>query len=529
VDRYAKRTGAYEYADQSGEAEVRRRLLIALLAFAAVAVTGFAWPLLASTAAERTQRLLIDRTAALDRFAVLAQQGTATGDTTALTDEATAYAELYQEGVLILDQLRRPIVAAGRMSPDDPGLRRLVDGALRNEPGQPLPQLRPWSTGQVVLTRAIGTGTHISGVVALRVSVAAAAADLARGWTVILLGALAAGVGFVLLAIVLARWVLRPLGQLERGVLAVAAGRRGTHVPVQGGPPELRELAVAFNEMSDALAEARDKECQLVADASHQLRNPMAALRLRLDSLAPHVATAAQPGYHSLATEVERLESLLDGLLALAAADEVAARAERADHGEQADADQAEPADEAWCWPDVVVLTRLDAWRAAARQADVHLVDELPADHHPAGPVACAESELAQVLDVLVDNAIRYGGPGTTVRVRVTADRDRVQVVVADDGPGLSPAERAKATQRFWRAARDGNGAGTGLGLAIAERLVTARSGSLRLLPNEPTGLVVHVELPRHGPPVQDPTRELADDTAHGTAHQPADDAGGSR
>ncbi|MDT7627475.1 MAG: hypothetical protein QOF99_8376, partial [Pseudonocardiales bacterium] len=87
---------------------MRRRLLIALLTFAAVAVTGFAWPLLSSTAAERTQRLLIDRTATLDRFAVLAQQGINTGDPTTLVAEATAYAELYREGVLLLDQRRRP-------------------------------------------------------------------------------------------------------------------------------------------------------------------------------------------------------------------------------------------------------------------------------------------------------------------------------------------------------------------------------------------------------------------------------------
>ncbi|HSZ29342.1 MAG TPA: sensor histidine kinase, partial [Pseudonocardiaceae bacterium] len=90
---------------------MRRRLLVVLLTFAAVAVTGFAWPLLSSTAAERTQQLLIDRTAALDHFAVLAQQSVTSGDVGPLTEEATAYADLYQEGVLILDQRRRVIVA----------------------------------------------------------------------------------------------------------------------------------------------------------------------------------------------------------------------------------------------------------------------------------------------------------------------------------------------------------------------------------------------------------------------------------
>ncbi|MGH4008205.1 MAG: HAMP domain-containing protein [Pseudonocardiaceae bacterium] len=263
---------------------MRRRLLVVLLTFAAVAVTGFALPLLSSTAAERTQRLLIDRTAALDRFAVLAQQAVITGDPAALIEEANAYADLYQEEVLILDRQRREIVAAGNITPFDPRLKPLIDGALRNEPGQPLPQLRPWSAGDVVLTRPVGTGTRIAGVVALRISVTAAAADVARSWTLILGGALFAAVGFVLLALVVARWVLRPLAELERGVLAVAAGRQGAHVAPGGGPPELRALTASFNQMSDAVAAAADQERQLVADASHQLRNPMAALRLRVDA-----------------------------------------------------------------------------------------------------------------------------------------------------------------------------------------------------------------------------------------------------
>lgn len=461
---------------------MRRRLLIALLTFAAVAVTGFAWPLLSSTAAERTQRLLIDRMAALDRFAVLAQQSITTGDPTTVRQEAKAYAALYHEDVLILEQ-RRPIVAAGEISAEQPGLGPLIAGALRNEPGQRLPQLRPWSRESVTLTRPIGTDTHISGVVALRISVSSAADDVTRLWALILAGAIVAALGFVALAMVFARWVLRPLAQLEGGVLAVTEGRQGTQVPGGGGPPELRALAVSFNRMSDAVVAASDKERQLVADASHQLRNPLAALRLRVDSLAPDVAPDAQAGYRSMAAEVERLESLLDGLLALASADQVAAHPEH----------DGTP----WCWPDVVVLGRLDAWRLSAREADVELVDELPVAPEAMAPVASTDSELSQILDVLMDNAIRYAGSGATVSVSATLRQDSVELEVSDTGQGLSDEERARATQRFWRAARTGDSSGTGLGLAIADRLVTARGGSLRVLPNEPTGLTVRVALPR--------------------------------
>ena len=477
---------------------MRRRLILALLTFAAVAVAAFAWPLLASAAAERTQRLVIDRTAALDRFAALAAQATTGGDTAALEKEATAYAELYGEGVLVTDQRRLPLVAAGGLTLDDPKVKRLIDGALRNESGRYIPRLTPWSDEDELLARPIGTDTRITGVVALRVSVARAASDVAAAWALIVLGALMAGTGFVLLALLLARWVLRPLAKLEVGVRAMAAGERGTHVQRGGGPPELRELTESFNQMSDAVAAAAERERQLVADASHQLRNPMAALRLRVDSLAPNVADSAQAGYQSLAGEVERLETLLDGLLALASADRLGPQdwASAADALAEDDPDEAQPA---WCWPETVALSQLTAWEPAAERAGVRLAHALPEDLEPVG---CPESELAQVLDVLLDNAIRYAGEGATVTVTATRDHRTIRLNVADDGPGMSEADMRKATQRFWRAARNDDGRGTGLGLAIAERLVTMRTGTLRFTSNHPHGLMVRVTLP-----VVDPER----------------------
>lgn len=476
-----------------------------LLVFAAVAVAGFAWPLLVSAAAERTGRLLIDRTAALDRFAVLAQQAIAGGDATTLREEAQAYSGLYGEGVVVIDQRRRPVVSAGGLRADDPALKPLIDGALRNEPGQPMPQLRPWSVDEVVLTRPVGTGVRIIGVVALRVSVAAAAADIARAWTLILIGALAAAAGFVALALLLARWVLRPLAGLEQGVLAMAAGHQGTHVPRLGGPPELRALTERFNHMSDALAAASAREHQLVADASHQLRNPMAALRLRLDSLAHHISPDAQPRYQSLATEVARLEALLDGLLALASADHAAhhnaAHHNHTEPGEPDNSEQGEhdeQGERGWCWPSPVAAARVEAWRPAAANANVWLICDVPDQLHP---IACPESELAQVLDVLLDNAIRYTGTGATATVRATEHDHTVALRVQDNGPGLTAAERRRATRRFWRGTHHtttntrGN-TGSGLGLAIAERLLTTRHGALSIQPNQPTGLIVEATLP---------------------------------
>ncbi|GAA3433962.1 sensor histidine kinase [Kutzneria kofuensis] len=103
--------------------------------------------------------------------------------------------------------------------------------------------------------------------------------------------------------------------------------------------------------------------------------------------------------------------------------------------------------------------------------------------------VRCPEHDLSQVLDVVLDNAIKYGG--SEVTVSCTADA----IIVSDNGPGLSEEELAMATTRFWRSRRSSHPRGSGLGLPIAERLVTAHGGRLSLQAGDP-GLTVTIELP---------------------------------
>jgi signal transduction histidine kinase len=452
---------------------VRWRLLVALLAFAAVAVAGFAWPLLASTSAERTQQLVISRTADLDRFAALADQALASGDTVALDAELRRYAELYGEAVLVVDTRRAPVLGSGGLAIDDPAVGALVDGALRNQPAGPVSDVRPWSSSEVLLARPVGIGTRVAGAIVLRASVGTAAADVARRWAVILAGAVLAAVAFTGLAFLVSRWVLRPLRELEDGVRATAAGTARAHVRL-GGPPELRELESEFNRMSDAVADAAERQRRLVADASHQLRNPMAALRLRMDTLGTTLGTSGT--YSSALAEVERLESLLDGLLALATADSKAVS----------------PAPDETCDVAEVVTDRLAAWGSAAssasvilsRQSTEHVVVDIPAD------------DLSQILDVVLDNAIKYAGAGASVTVAYRLADCVVWLAVADDGPGLTAEELALATDRFWRATQHQSAKGTGLGLAIADRLTVARGGSFSITPTDPHGITVHISLP---------------------------------
>ncbi|XVV06854.1 ATP-binding protein [Actinosynnema sp. CA-248983] len=446
---------------------MRRRLLLVLLLFSAAAVTAFAVPLLSATATERTQRFLISRTADLDRFAALAQQAETSGDNAALVDEVTAYVTLYGEPVVVVDARRQPVAQAG-LAADDPALAGVLDAALRNQPAPAVPTIMPWSSGTVVFARPVGTGTRVAGAVVLRASLDRAAGDVMSRWLLVLAGALAAAVGSLLLVLALARWLLKPLADLAVGVRAVAAGERRAHVPERSGPPEVRELSESFNRMSDAVTEAADQQRRLIADASHQLRNPMAALRLRMDTLSGQVKPEGRRVYQAGVAEFERLESLLDGLLALASAESTATEV-------AAGGREPELADLG-----VVAADRADFW-------------QVPVPRTPQVPilVRCPESDLAQVLDVLLDNGIKYGG-----KVRVTLGADRAAgtgwVQVTDDGPGMTAEELSLATERFWRGRTDQPG--TGLGLAIADRLVQARGGALEL--STVDGLVARVLLP---------------------------------
>ncbi|MEU4671469.1 HAMP domain-containing sensor histidine kinase [Amycolatopsis sp. NPDC023774] len=457
---------------------MRTRLLVVLVALALLVVAAFAVPLLVTTAQQRTQQLVISRSSDVDRFGVLAQQAVDAHDPAALDAEAERYSALYGEAVVVVDAQRDPLVQTGGLTAAARQVRALVEATMRNEPPPRVERLSPWSAGPVLFARPVGSGTRVAGVVVLRASVAAAAADVAARWSAIAAGALLVAAVFVLLAVLLARWMVRPLLELETGVLAVAGGHRA-QVPESSGPRELRSLAASVNRMSDAVAEAADQQHRLVADTSHQLRNPMAALRLRVDSVA--AGEANHPAYRAIVAEVERLERILDGLLALATAESTATRI-------AAGADD-EPADLA-----AVIAERVDAWRPAADEAGATLLP-CPGHEEPV-LVHTPEGELAQILDVLLDNAVHHAGRGTTISAAWEASPGAVTLVVTDDGPGLPGADLARATDRFWRAGGDGAPRGTGLGLAIAREQSRARGGTLELRANAPHGLQVRVTLP---------------------------------
>lgn len=459
---------------------MRTRVLTVVLAFVVLAVAGFAVPLLAVTAAQRTQQLVAARTADLDRFAGLAEQAAESDDTGALTADVRRYTELYGEAVVVVDARRAPLVQTGGLRAADPAVARLVDAALRNQPVSPGGTLRPWSRSDRLLARPVGTGTRVSGAVVLRASVRAAADDIALRWALVLAGAGLFAVACVLLARRATRWVVRPLHRLDRAVGTLAAGLPPEHARA-GGPPELRQLATGFNRMADAVSTALEQQRRLVADTSHQLRNPLAALRLRIDSLQPHLRASAGRTYTGVTGELERMEHLLDDLLTLANAEHRA--------GELA----VTKARASCCDATAVAAAQVRLWQPVAEQAGVRLEFV----RGPAVLMACPEGELAQVAGILFDNAIKYAGSGARVEARCVTEGADAVFEVRDNGPGLNSGELSRAGTRFWRSERHREVRGSGLGLAIAERLVAGHAGHVAFTAAEPHGLRVRVVLPK--------------------------------
>jgi signal transduction histidine kinase len=296
-----------------------------------------------------------------------------------------------------------------------------------------------------------------------------------RGWGLLAVGEAVALLGGVLLALRTARWVLRPVHVLDTATHEIATGRLAARVAEGGGPPELRRLAASFNEMADHVEQVVERQQAFVADASHQLRNPLNALLLRLDDLAMRLPQPWTPEVSTAADEGRALARALDSLLELARAEHAGAEPEMVD-----------------VVP--VVERRISAWALVAQHRGISLARSGARSAH----ALVSPEALQGVLDVVLDNALKFAPEGSRVVVDVSAGDGESVVAVNDEGAGLDDEELARAGDRFWRSRRHQNVDGSGLGLAIARALVSPSGGRLEVRGNDPRGLSVRVRLPAH-------------------------------
>jgi signal transduction histidine kinase len=334
------------------------------------------------------------------------------------------------------------------------------------------------STGEigdlVYVAVPLGSGPGSRGAVIVARSDESIDLRVHRFWLLLVgLGA-AALAASLLLSDRVSRWVVDPLRRLDRQAAALGRGDLAARAVTQGGPPEVVALAETFNEMADRLDELVSSQRRFVADASHQLRSPLTALRLRLESLDPMDADAIAVSRDAALDEAARLTRLVDGLLSLARAEAQRPERERVDVA-------------------AVLAERQEAWAPLAAEQSITL--RLDAETG-ATRAALVPGHLEQILDNLIDNALEASPPGGTIVLRATSVGDGVEVHVIDEGRGMTDDELRRAFDPFWQGPGGQATGSTGLGLAIAEQLVRASRGTITLTRSPAGGVDAAIRFP---------------------------------
>lgn len=289
--------------------------------------------------------------------------------------------------------------------------------------------------------------------------------------------AVAAGLGALV-----ARRLTRPLRQLNDMASKFSDGDLTARSPVTG-PHETQTLAKTLNQGAERLDTLIASQRIFVADASHQLRTPLTALRLSLDNIADGVDDEfVQEDVEQATAEVVRMSRLVNGLLVLARAEAKVTAAEPLPLRE-------------------IVAERLSVWRPAADERGVEIaLGGSVVDGRPL--VLASPGHLEQVLDNVLSNALEVSPDGATITVRSELRGDEVELTVTDEGPGMSDPDKSRAFDRFWRGQGLTGRTGSGLGLAVVRQLVTDDGGTVTLRDAPGSGLSVVITLrasPRSG------------------------------
>ncbi|MFE0423317.1 ATP-binding protein [Streptomyces sp. NPDC058953] len=463
---------------------MRTRLLPLLIVLMAGVLLALGFPLAVSVAAAQQQRVVVDRIDDTVRFAALAQFVTASDGSEAerrsmLQDQLNRYYSTYGIHVGVFLRDGRSLMARAPANWDVPAEgegREAFREALTGRRSQDPPQVWPWDRdGRLVVASPVVRDGDVVAVVLTDSPTDQLRSRVLRGWLLIAAGEGAAMLLAVGAAFRLTGWVLRPVRVLDAATHDIATGRLNSRVAAAGGPPELRRLARSFNEMADNVEGVLEQQRAFVADASHQLRNPLAALLLRIDLLALELPDGNEE-IASVRTEGRRLAQVLDDLLDLALAEHASAPLELADIG-------------------ALAAERVASWRPVADGKGVRLTGAGGAVTAWVDPIA-----LSSALDAVIDNAVKFTPAGAEVTVVVAAQGETSTLVVTDEGPGLTGDELARIGDRFWRSNRHQNIKGSGLGLSISRALLSAGGGTIAYDHHEPRGLRVTLTVPRTPP-----------------------------
>ena len=271
----------------------------------------------------------------------------------------------------------------------------------------------------------------------------------------------------IVVALVFARTVSKPLDKLRATTDFLASGDL-TATALEEGPGETRQLARSFNAMAKRLGGLIDRQRAFAGDASHQIRTPLTALRLRLEQAGELIASSpelAQVHIDEALNETDRLTHLTEQLLRLARAEGAVLEKENIDVSE-------------------IVRDRAQEWQYLADEHEVEIIVQAP----DSLMINANQLAIREIIDNYMDNALEVAPPKSQITLTILALVDSVEIVVSDSGRGMSLQQRERAFDRFWRADADSNRrTGSGLGLAIVAQL--AQASGLRVeLRESPTG-----------------------------------------
>ncbi len=421
---------------------MRRRLLVSYLSITLFVLVVLGVPL--GIAIGRLERRELTTGVRHDALALSlrSEEALERGHRATLSSLARAYQRDIGGRVVITDKRG---TALADSDPPERGVRSFADrpeimAALRGREAAGTRYSATLGTDLFYVAAPIVDGSAVVGAVRVTYPTSYVDERVRRNW--IVLGAVAVvvlGVVF-LVSLVLARSVTRPLADLEVAAARLGGGDLSTRAEVPPGPPEVRSLARSLNGTAARLERLVGAQRAFVADASHQLRSPLAALRLRLENLDGEVRDpAASQDVAGALAEVSRLSRLVDGLLVLARV-------------------EAEPSAPVPVDLTALVAARREAWSALAAERRVRLVGA-DRDDGDAVFVRSTPGALEQVLDNLLNNALDVAPEGSVVTIDASAEDRTVELTVADEGVGMTAAQRERAFDRFWRS-RDADRAG---------------------------------------------------------------------
>ncbi len=450
-----------------------RRLLISYIAITAVVLAVLEIPLGIVYAQREEERLIADAERDAVVLASFYEDVLHLGDP---PDPAPAYDYASRTGarVVVVDVAGLSVLDTDQPADSDErrdfSTRAEIETALSGVRSAGIRSSETLQTDLLFVAVPVASGGVVHGALRSSIDAQAVRDRIQRFW----LG-LGAAAAVALLVVVAAGWaiaqsVTRPIRRLQASALRFADGNLEPVSIEADAAPEVRSFAETMNTMALRLDHLLREQQAFVGDASHQLRTPLTAMRLRLENLQADLDDQGQADEVEAAIEeTERLSDLVNALLQLARADEP---------------QQPLPADAA-----AIASERVDTWSALAEEAGVPLTLTTPDD----APVWVVPGALEQVLDNLIDNAIAASRAGATIELEVVPQAGLTSILVIDHGPGLDDAQKAQAVERFWRA--EPSTPGTGLGLAIVAALVAASDGLFELEDTPGGGLTARVTL----------------------------------